>query len=186
MIWSDNRAEFAALIKNGVRLPVFAAGSAGLYETVRLAETEREALCSHFRESFVTEAALLKDRLPAKEDMRTLEEKGTAFVYELGEGGVFAGLWNMAEALRCGLDVDLRRIPLCQETVEICEFFGLNPYIVNAKGSFLVAVQDQAICLTEREKTCLTFIGYAGCGNDRIVRYGEHIRYLNRPGKEGD
>jgi hydrogenase expression/formation protein HypE len=34
----------------------------------------------------------------------------------------------MAEASGVGLEIDLKKIPVRQETIEICEFFGINPY----------------------------------------------------------
>lgn len=43
---------------------------------------------------------------------------------DLSEGGIFGALWEMADGAGIGLDVALKRIPIQQETVEICEFFG--------------------------------------------------------------
>lgn len=53
---------------------------------------------------------------------------------DLSEGGIFGALWEMADGAGIGLDVALKRIPIQQETVEICEFFGVNPYQMLSTG----------------------------------------------------
>ena len=53
---------------------------------------------------------------------------------DLSEGGIFGALWEMADGAGIGLDVALKRIPIQQETVEICEFFGVNPYQMLSDG----------------------------------------------------
>ena len=35
------------------------------------------------------------------------------------------------------MDVDLRRIPIRQETIEVCERLDVDPYKLEAKGSVL-------------------------------------------------
>lgn len=52
----------------------------------------------------------------------------------ISEGGIFGALWEMADGAGIGLDVALKRIPIQQETVEICEFFGVNPYQMLSTG----------------------------------------------------
>ena len=63
-------------------------------------------------------------------------------MHDITEGGVFGALWEMAEGAGTGLDVDLRKIPIRQETVEICEFFGVNPYLIMSSGSMMIASDD--------------------------------------------
>ena len=41
-----------------------------------------------------------------------------------------------------GLDIDLKKIPIRQETVEVCEALGLNPYILMSSGSMMIAADD--------------------------------------------
>ena len=44
-------------------------------------------------------------------------------MHDVTEGGIFGALWEMAEASGVGLEIDLKKIPIRQETVEVCEFF---------------------------------------------------------------
>ena len=49
---------------------------------------------------------------------------GVSAMHDVTEGGIFGALWEMAEASGVGLEIDLKKIPIRQETVEVCEFFG--------------------------------------------------------------
>ena len=48
----------------------------------------------------------------------------------------------MTDGAQLGLEAYLREIPIRQQTVEICEFFGLNPYQLLSGGSMLMAAED--------------------------------------------
>ena len=51
-------------------------------------------------------------------------------------------LWEVAEGANVGLEADLKKIPIRQETVEICEVFHLNPYHIMSSGSVLAVTED--------------------------------------------
>ena len=73
-------------------------------------------------------------------------------MHDVTEGGIFGALWEIAEASGVGLEIDLKKIPLKQETVEICEFFGINPYELISSGSMLMATEDGNGLVMELEK----------------------------------
>lgn len=52
----------------------------------------------------------------------TAVKSGVGAMHDVTEGGIFGALWEMAEASGVGLEIDLKKIPLRQETVEVCEF----------------------------------------------------------------
>ena len=84
------------------------------------------------------------------------------------------------------MEIDLRKIPIRQETVEICEFFDLNPYYTDSTGALLVAVEDGfgLVSVLEREGIHAAVIGRTNDGNDRIIYNQGKKRYLDRPQKE--
>ena len=65
---------------------------------------------------------------------RSRLDKRFAEMHSLGladsseNGGVLAALWRVLKANRMGGCYDLGKIPVLQQTIEICETFGLNPY----------------------------------------------------------
>ena len=89
----------------------------------------------------------------------------------------------MASAGGVGLEIDLRAIPIRQETVEICEFFGVNPYQIMSSGSMLIAAEDgQAVVRALKDAGIPgTVVWRTTASNARILRNKEEIRYLDKP-----
>ena len=110
-------------------------------------------------------------------------KSGVAAMHDVTEGGIFGALWEMAEASGVGLDIDLKKIPIRQETVEICEYFDINPYELISSGCMLMAAPDGngLVMALERAGIPATIIGKATEGNDRIIRSGEEKRFLEPP-----
>lgn len=61
-----------------------------------------------------------------------------------------SGKWR--RHLASDFEIDLKKIPVRQETIEICEFFGLNPYELISGGSMLMAAEDGNQLVHELEK----------------------------------
>ena len=104
-------------------------------------------------------------------------------MHDVTEGGIFGALWEMAEASGVGLEIDLKKIPLKQETVEICEYFGISPYELISSGSMLMAAKDGNRLVMELQKEGIpaVIIGKATAGRDRILRNEDECRYLEPP-----
>ena len=82
--------------------------------------------------------------------------------------------------------MDLRKIPVRQETIEICEYFDINPYNVLSGGSLLAAAKEGtalAEALT-RKGIPTVVIGRLTKGNDRILWNEGNKRFLDRPQKD--
>lgn len=52
--------------------------------------------------------------------------------------GFLQTLWEAARSTGMGMEIDLNAVPIRQESVEICEFFFVNPYETRSGGSFLI------------------------------------------------
>ena len=61
---------------------------------------------------------------------------------QVGEGGIFAALYRLAKEADTGLVVDLKAMPVRQETIEICEYYKLNPYQLASTGNILMICDD--------------------------------------------
>jgi len=55
------------------------------------------------------------------------------------EGGLLAGLWELAEAAGLGIEIDLDSVPVLPEGRVLCEIYGLNPYATIASGALVIA-----------------------------------------------
>ena len=110
-------------------------------------------------------------------------KSGVSAMHDVTEGGIFGALWEMAESSGIGLTIDLKKIPVRQETIEVCEFFGINPYELISSGSMLMASQDgnQLVQDLERAGIPAVVVGKATAGNDRVLLNGEEQRFLEPP-----
>lgn len=168
-------------------------GFAGLRGSVMLAREKYDILQSRYPVSFLEGAkrqeTLLRqipEAAPAgKSDdcsAYSFLDKGITGMYLLSEGGVFAGLWNMGKSAGIGLNVYIKNIPIKQETVEICNFFDVNPYQMQSEGSCLL-LSENGYRLKNGllEKGIFSeVIGFATENNDRVVTNGEEKRYLQK------
>ena len=104
-------------------------------------------------------------------------------MHDVTEGGIFGALWELAESSGVGLEIDLKRIPVKQETIEVCEYFGINPYELISSGCMLMASPDGNTLLRELDKAGIhaSLIGKATEGNDRILLNQEERRFLEPP-----
>lgn len=155
----------------------------GLEATAILAKEREEELVARFPAGLVDVAKSFDQYLSVVKDARIATECGVTAMHDITEGGVFGALWEMASGAGVGLEVDMKKIPIRQETVEICEYFGLNPYQIMSSGSMMI-VTDQGHELVRRlAKAGIhgTVIGRTTAGNDRILRNGEDVRFLDKP-----
>lgn len=105
------------------------------------------------------------------------------YIHDLSTGGVFAGLWELGDGAGCGIDVFLKKIPIRQETVEVCDYFDVNPYMTFSGGSALVVTTqgEELVNFLEKHGFFAIMIGHTTSRNDRIVMHEDDIRYLTPP-----
>ena len=159
-------------------------GYAGLEGTLRILSESRADLSTRFTDTFLDEAERLEDELVTPEQvLRVFDADGNAAVRQIGSGGILAALWELCEQEQAGFEIDMHHIALKQETVEICEFYRLNPYQMTSAGSFLILTEhaDEVLAVLENAGAHAVRLGTAGKQNARVIRNGEEIRYLDRP-----
>lgn len=153
---------------------------AGLEGTAILAKAKEEKLRTRYANTFLEEAkGFLKDISVLPEAKICKQMKVTA-MHDVTEGGLYGALWELGASANLGLEVDLDKIPVRQETIEICEFFDLNPYHLISSGSLLIVTEEANHVVAELEKNGIkaTVIGKMIEGNDRVVYNEEERRFL--------
>lgn len=162
------------------------AGFAGAAGTAILAENMEAKLLERYPFTLVDRAKRIMDFELLLEAARARNHFGVSAMHDVSQGGVFGALWEMAEHAGAGLEVDLKKIPIRQETIEICEYFDLNPYQMYGQGALLF-VTSQGERLVSYLKECsmeAAVIGRVTEKNQRIIRNGEEMRYLDRPAQD--
>ena len=152
----------------------------GLCGTALLAEHYKEALCTRYTRSFIEKAEPFFEKISVLKEAELAKEADVLFMHAAAEGGIFGALWELAEQIGCGMDIDIRKIPIKQETVEICEYFDCNPYQLRAEGSLLlVSRQAEQLCLVlQKAGIPAAVIGEVKEGNDRRLLNEDEVRFL--------
>ena len=156
---------------------------AGLEGTAILAKAKEQELRTKYPAGFIDGAKRMIDYISVVPEAKIAREVGVSSMHDVTEGGIFGALWEIGAASKVGMEVDLHKIQLKQETVEICEFFDLNPYMLISGGCMLM-VTDRGNLLADRLKEAgipAAVIGRIKEGNDRIILNGEERRFLEPP-----
>ncbi|MBD9340768.1 MAG: hypothetical protein EGQ54_08405 [[Ruminococcus] lactaris] len=157
-------------------------GYAGLEGTLRILDESEEELGTRFVPAFLEKAKLLREKLVLPDQILSVKEQ-VSDIRQIGSGGILAALWELGEELQTGFDIDFSKIALKQETVEICEFYQLNPYLMTSAGSFLLVTgqSEEVIAYLAEQGVSAVRLGCMKDQNARVIKNGEETRYLDRP-----
>ena len=161
----------------------------GLEGTAVLAQEREAELLERYPFSITTAAKGFEKYLPVLPEAATALKSGATAMHDMRNGGVFGGLYELAGRLGVGLSIDLKKIPVKQETIEICEFFDLNPYGLLSGGSLLIVAEDGDGMVKALQEAGIpaAVIGRTTDNNDKVLHNGEEIRFLEpaRPDEIG-
>ena len=164
-------------------------GWLGMSGMLQAAEERKQELSSWFSPSFMKQILSYQKELFAKSVLeaagllKAKEGGKVSFVRQIGSGGILAALWNLSKETKLGLDMNMKAFSILQETVEVCEYFRLNPSQLSSVGSFLMVSEDaeglaeQILAAGGKAKV----IGSLTDSHDKLIHNGEEIRYLDRP-----
>ena len=179
------RAEITGCLKPGDELVV--ACPVALKGTSVIAKNKKDKLAERFSAGFIQNCISLRDDYGAGSIVwKIAQEAEASALYAMGEGGFLSALWKMAEASQVGLTVDFRKVPIRQETIEVCEIFDINPYRLESEGSVLLGIRggQELVQKLRQEGYMAEIIGQTNDGNDRLLYSGSGVRYLERPGED--
>lgn len=158
----------------------------GLQGTALLAKRFRNRLLARYPAHLVDEAAGFDRYHSILPEAATAVKSNVRAMRDVSEGGIFSALWELAEGAGVGLTIDMRKLPVRQETVEVCECCGVNPYLLLSGGSLLMTTEDGPALVTalEAEGIRAAVIGKVTEGSSRILVNGEETRYLDKPQRD--
>lgn len=158
----------------------------GLEGTALLAKRCRPRLLERYPAYLVEEAEGFGRYLSIVPEAEAAAGFGAGVMHDASEGGIFGALWELAEGAGVGLSIDMRKLSLRQETVEVCECCGVNPYELLAGGCLIMTAQDGPglVSALERQGIPAAVVGKVTKGNERILINGDEIRYMDRPKRD--
>lgn len=162
---------------------ILMAGTAAIEATAMLTLDRWDELNARYAAGYLEGALELKKQLSLHSVVSALQLEDVTYMHDISTGGVFAALWELGEGAGCGLEVHLKEIPICQETIEVCEFFDVNPYMTFSGGSVLIVTTKAENVLNRLQQSGISarMIGQTTSQNDRIVLNDDDVRYLTPP-----
>ena len=159
-------------------------GSAGAASLVRRFP---KRFRDRFSSGFLSRIFDAEAELSAEEACVILEAlPGTSGVTRLGAGGFYQGLWDYLHSTGNGCFIDLNRVPIHQETVELANFLQEDPYTLYSAGCVLAATErpEEAV---ERLRTAgipAAIIGEVRRAPEKTVLRDGEPTFLRRPERD--
>lgn len=155
----------------------------GMEGALLVVDTKEEELHNRYPYAMLDRIKAMEHEMTVLSEAATAVKSDVSAMHDLSEGGILGGLWEFAEKHSVGLEIDLKKIPVKQEIIEICEYYELNPYVLRSGGSLLMAANNGSNLVWELNKLGIeaSVIGRITDGNDRIIMNQEEKRYLDLP-----
>ena len=164
-------------------MDVIMAGTLAIGGTSVIAERYKDKLAGKFSGRFISECLELKDYTSTEKASAIAIDEGAVYMHAVSEGGLFSGLWEVASCVDKGIQVDINKIPIWQQVIEIAEFMDINPYLLEGSGSLLIVSPDGYKIEESLNANGIygEVIGKITDNKNRVVINGDETRYLEPP-----
>lgn len=159
------------------------AGYAGCLGARLIAEGKYAELAKHFSQSYIDGFLSYNDDISIAAAAKLMAESDVCYMHDVSWGGVYGALWQLGAAIKRGICIDNFKLPIRQETIEICEYFNINPYLLDGTGALLGVFGDgqTAVKRLLEYKIPASVIGRVTADKGRVVMAGVDKRYLQPP-----
>jgi hydrogenase maturation factor len=118
---------------------------AGIEGTAVLASDREEQLKKTMSIAMLQRAKGFYNQISVvKEAVTAFKTGGVHAMHDPTEGGVAGGIHEMADASNLGVKIFEEKILIAKETLEICQFFQINPLCLIASGSLLISARQHS------------------------------------------
>jgi len=144
---------------------------------------EKEELRDVFPETILMRLRKLGEYLSVRPEAQICAREGADCLVDLSEGGIYAALWRLSVKTRRGLRVDMASIPLLQETIELANYYDIDPYKMRSAGSLLAVTADADALVEALEGSGIPAvkIGELTEDHDKTLINDDEVRYLDLP-----
>ncbi len=153
---------------------------------LRLLDMKKEMVEGRFPSRFFEKYQEKKKKLFLYEELKVCNQLTGAKCFALGEGGIQAIFTHLCDTYKVGIDIDMKSIAINQETIELCEFMGLNPYKLHSTGAAVVVTAEAEACIEvlQSKGIGVSVIGRTTKELDKVVRKGDEKAFLERPSED--
>ena len=159
---------------------------AGMQGASIIASKEEDKLQTRLKQDLIDSVKSLKLDINLINEARIAKENGAYYMHDITQGGVFSGLWELATAIKKGLEVDIKKIPVRQDIVEVCEIFDVNPYALDSRGALLVVTENgqKLVDVYWDNGIEAEVIGTIADHKNKLIYNEDEIRYLDSPSSD--
>lgn len=146
----ERRKKLLEKVKAGDKLAII--GEAGRYGASLICSKKREELRKRFSESYLegilnpegpSHSASDIENLSLTDIASKLIDAGATYLHDVSFGGIYRTLVEMSEYTGLGVDILHEKIPILQSTIELSEFYNINPYQLLGTGAMVAAFPEE-------------------------------------------
>lgn len=130
----------------------------------------------------------LQNQISVKDEAMLAVKHHVKHMHDITEGGVYGALWETSKAIKRGINVDKRKIPILNATAKIADFYNINPYKLISSGSMIMIFEKNDFLEFKEEATKknikVTAIGEVSDTKGAIVFDEENTFELKDPGPD--
>ena len=130
-------------------------------------------------QSYLRKCSTVKDALTASSV--GVRDEGVTAMHDVTEGGVFGGIFELISASGKGANIDKRAIHVAEETRQICELFGIDPFNALGEGCLVISIRPEK---SERVQRALADAGIASFTVGEVTDPGSGIFILDESGRK--
>ena len=155
----------------------------GLEGSFLLASKQMDFFKTRFANSYIEKSLRYIEDISVAKEAAVAIKHGVAAMHDISENGIFGALWEIGEAAGCGVTVDIKTVNIHQETIELCEYFDINPYKIPSSGALLMITPNgEGLVEALREASIQAeVIGKITDGHDRVIVNEDETRFLEPP-----
>lgn len=151
--------------------------------TLMIYDKKKYELGKRFSSNFIESVTDYAKYYNIYEEAQIAKSQGVFGMHDVSRGGIMNALWEMAENGNVGIEIDVDKILVKQETIEFCELFNLNPYEMMSTGVLLMVTNDGDKLASElrKEEIPASVIGRTTNNNDRIIIRNDERGFITPP-----
>lgn len=144
--------------------------SAGIEGVAIIAHEKDEELIPVLGDEIVNSAKGLMDKISVVKEGIIAGKFGVNSMHDITEGGVLGALWEVLNASEKGAFIEKDKIPVAEETIKICEFYGIDPLKLISSGCMLITCNNGTGLLKEFEENGIEGSIIGKVTGDGIIR----------------
>ncbi|SEQ31536.1 Hydrogenase maturation factor [Lachnospiraceae bacterium RM5] len=158
-------------------------GKIALSGTYLIVKEKYDELRKRYSKSYLDEVLEVENVLDVSIEMKEAFDRNVRIFHDVSKGGIYAALSRISKALNKGVICDLDKIPMMQQSVEVTEFFSLNPYKLLSDGAMLMVTKDgNDLCraINEKNREAIV-IGKIKNDNEKVFIKNGEKHYIEPP-----